>query len=239
MEMKEQIREIVLSSGADVCGIANVESFSNAPKGFHPSDIFADCKSVIVFGLSLPKGLAKIDPKLIYAHFNSFNCSQVDLIATKSAKQIEKCFGGNAVPLPADDPYDSWDSEKMEGHGLLSVKHAAVAAGLGTLGKNTLLLNNQYGNWLTLGAVLTDLDLPSDPPAEKICIPSCNLCLTNCPVHAIGEKSVIQKKCRLNTYGTNARGFSTVNCNRCRTVCPMKFGKIAQQNGCHAPSLDA
>lgn len=225
MEVKEQIREIILNSGADVCGIANVESFSNAPKGFHPSDTFADCKSVVVFGLSLPKGLAKVDSKLIYAHFNSFSCSQVDLIATKAAKQIEKEFGGNAVPLPSDDPYDYWDSEKMEGHGLLSMKHAAVAAGLGALGKSTLLLNSQYGNWLTLGAILIDFDLPSDPQAEEICIPGCDLCLKNCAVQAINGKSVIQKKCRLNTYTTNARGFSTVNCNICRTICPMRFGK--------------
>lgn len=225
MEVKEQIRETVLNLGADACGIANIESFSAAPKGFHPADIFAECKSVIVFGLSLPKGLAKIDPKLIYAHFNSLNCLQADLIASKTAKQIENCFGCNAVPLPSDDPYDSWDSEKMEGHGLLSMKHAAVAAGLGTLGKNTLLLNSKYGSWLTLGAVLADLNLPSDPPAEEICIPGCNLCLTNCPVQALDGESAEQKKCRLNTFGTNARGFSTVNCNRCRTICPMRFGK--------------
>ena len=225
MEVKEQIRKIILNSGADVCGIANIESFSNAPKGFHPSDIFADCKSVVVFGLSLPKGLTRIDSKLIYAHFNSFSCSQVDLIALKSSKQIEKEFDVNAVPLPSDDPYDYWDPEKMEGHGLLSMKHAAVTAGLGTLGKSTLLLNSQYGNWLTLGAILIDVDLPPDPPDEEICIKGCDLCLKNCPVQAINGKSVIQKKCRLNTYETNARGFSTVNCNRCRTICPMRFGK--------------
>ena len=225
MEVKEQIRKIILNAGADVCGIANIEGFANAPEGFRPSDLFPDCKSVLVFGLSLPKGLAKVDSKLIYAHFNSISCSQVDSIAAKAAKQIEKELGGNAVPLPSDDPYDSWDPEKMKGHGLRSMKHAAVAAGLGTLGKSTLLLNSQYGNWLTLGAVLTDIALPSDPPAEELCIPGCDLCVKGCPAKAIDGKSVIQKKCRLNTYGTNARGFSTVNCNRCRTVCPMKFGK--------------
>ncbi|HNW50026.1 MAG TPA: hypothetical protein PKH79_03025 [Prolixibacteraceae bacterium] len=34
------IKEVAYSLGADVCGIANVERFTNAPKGFHPSDIF-------------------------------------------------------------------------------------------------------------------------------------------------------------------------------------------------------
>lgn len=230
MEQKDEIKEIVLNLGADVCGVANSKSFANAPNGFRPDNIFADCKSVVVFGISLPKGLTKVDPKLIYAHYNSFICSQVDLIALNTAKQIEKLFSEYAVPLPSDGPYDYWDPEKQEGRGLISMKHAAVAAGLGTLGKNTLLLNSTYGNLLIVGAVLTDLELPSDPPAEDICIQGCRLCLNNCPVQALDGKSAIQDKCRMNTYGTNARGFSTVNCNKCRTICPMRFGKKSIQS---------
>ncbi|MDP4268236.1 MAG: hypothetical protein Q8880_12480 [Bacteroidota bacterium] len=51
------------------------------------------------------------------------------------------------------------------------------------------------------------LSIGSDPLAESICIENCNLCIENCP-----------------SYGTNARGFDTVNCNKCRVVCPMRFG---------------
>lgn len=225
MENKIKIKEFVLSLGADVCGVANIMSFADAPEGFRPADLFADCKSVVVFGLALPKGLTKVDPKLIYAHYNSFICSQADSIALNAAKQIEEDFNCYAVPLPSDGPYDYWDAEKMEGHGLLSMKHAAVAAGLGALGKSTLLLNCKYGSMLTIGAILTDLNLPSDSPAESICLPGCNLCIKNCPVQALDGKSAVQKKCRLNTYGTNAKGFDTVNCNVCRTVCPMRYGK--------------
>jgi epoxyqueuosine reductase QueG len=105
------------------------------------------------------------------------------------------------------------------------MKHAAVLAGIGTLGKSTLLLNEKYGNLLTLGAVLTDLDLDSDPLAESICIEGCNLCINNCPSQALDGQRADQAKCRPNTYGTNARGFDTVNCNKCRVVCPMRFGK--------------
>ena len=38
------------------------------------------------------------------------------------------------------------------------------------------------------------------------------------------DGSVDQKRCRINTYGKTARGFDTVDCNNCRTVCPMRFG---------------
>lgn len=223
--MENQIKKLVLSFGADVCGIANVDRFSEAPSGFHPRDIFFDCKSVIVLGIALPKGLTKVEPRLIYGHFNYSTCPEVDWVAMKTAKEIEKLWGRFAVPLPSDSPYEYWEEEKMEGRGLISMKHAAVLAGLGTLGKNTVLLNEKYGNLLTLGAVLTELDLKSDPLAASICIKNCNRCIKNCPSQALDGQSVNQKKCRLYTYGTNARGFNTVDCNQCRVVCPMRFGK--------------
>jgi epoxyqueuosine reductase QueG len=97
---------------------------------------------------------------------------------------------------------------------------------------------------LVLGAVLTDIDLPSDPPAKSICIENCSLCIRNCPVQALNGRSAIQKRCRPNTYGVNARGYETVNCNRCRTcekVCPKSNIKVGEKpeflhrcEGCYA-----
>lgn len=226
---KDQIKDIILGFGADLCGIANINRFSDAPAGFHPKDIYPDCKSVIAFGIALPKGLMKVEPRLIYGHFNSESISEVDSIALKAAKGIEKLYGGYAIPLPSDVPYEYWDAEKKEGRGLISMKHAAVLAGLGSLGKSTLLLNDEFGNMVTFGAILTDLDLPSDPLAESICVEGCSLCIEKCPAKALDGKRADQAKCRPNTYGTNARGFETVDCNICRTVCPMRFGKKTQK----------
>jgi epoxyqueuosine reductase QueG len=98
---------------------------------------------------------------------------------------------------------------------LISMKHAAMQAGLGTLGKNTLLINERFGNRLTLGAVLTDCALPSDPLAGSVCRAGCRACVDSCPVHAIREGRVAQKLCRTHTYGRNARGYETVDCNTC------------------------
>ncbi len=222
--MKEQIKKFILGLGADVCGVANAGSFTGAPAGFGPQDIFPGCRSVVVFGIALPKGLTQVPPRLVYGHFNYGICPEVDLIAFKAAKEIERLWGGHAVPLPADGPYEYWDAEKMEGRGLVSMKHAAVLAGLGTLGRSTLLINEHYGNLLTLGCLLTELDLESDPPAKNLCVEGCDLCISSCPSKALDGQHAEQKNCRLHTYGTNARGFSTVDCNLCRTVCPMRFG---------------
>lgn len=78
---------------------------------------------------------------------------------------------------------------------------------------------------LNIGAVLTNLNLSSDTPAENMCIKGCSLCIDNCPVNAINENYVNQMRCRKYAYASNDRGFDIVNCNNCRTKCPMAFGK--------------
>lgn len=222
--MKEKIRALMKSFGADLCGFAHIDRFDNAPSGFSPKDIFVNCKSIISFCVVLPKGLAQVPSRLIYGHYNHFSTIEADRIVFGAAKQIEEDFHCVAVPIPSDNPYEYWDSENMEGRGLLSMKHIAVAAGLGTIGKSSLFLNKSYGNMLTLGAILTDLDLASDPLAESICLDKCRKCIDNCPVNAIENGKVNQKLCRTNTYGKTKRGFDTVDCNQCRTHCPVFYG---------------
>jgi epoxyqueuosine reductase QueG len=222
--VKEAIRRFILGLGADECGFAGIKRFDGAPEGFRPTDVFPTSKTVVVFGIALPEGLLDVAPRLIYGHFNYGSCPWVDRIAFFAAREIERLTGGRAVPMPSDGPYEYWDAENMEGRGLISMKHAAVQAGLGALGKSTLLINERFGNRLTLGAVLADCALPSDPLAESVCLPDCHLCVDGCPVQAIGDGRVIQKRCRMNTYSRNARGYDTVDCNHCRAACPMGAG---------------
>jgi len=230
--MKERIRSVLLELGADVCGVANIDRFAQSPEGCSPIDLFAQCQSVVVFGKALPKGLTAVSPRLIYGHYNYQSCAYVDRITFEACKKIEQQYACKAVPLPCDSPYEQWDPETLTGHGLLSLKHAAVQAGLGCMGKNTLLLNETYGNLLTLGAILLDIPLESDPIRESFCIEHCHKCVASCPSGALTAHHVDQKLCRLYTYGKTSRGFDTVDCNACRTGCPMRFGKPAGAENC-------
>ena len=148
----------------------------------------------------------------------------VDKITYEASILIEQ-LGCIAVPLPCDGPLEYWDKDNLCAKGLLSMRHAAVLAGLGSLGKNTLFISKLYGNFLTLGAILTNLDLKSDTLSEELCSENCCLCLDNCPVKALDGTTVNQKLCRPHTYTTNDRGFEVVNCNKCRIICPRKYGK--------------
>ncbi len=231
MDKKEKVREIkeiLLGLGADVVGIGDIERFQEAPKGFSPRDLYGECQSVISFGIALPKGVMKVEPRCIYAHFNgNIMAGKVDKLAFLGAKAIEKQFGCLAVPLPSDAPNEYWDAPNLTAKGLISMRHTAVLCGIGQLGKSSLLLNPTYGNLLIMGAILTDLELESDELCENICIEGCEKCIESCPAKAIKEGRVNQKLCRTKAFGKTARGFDTVECNQCRNVCPMKFGKIA------------
>ncbi|MDF2595779.1 MAG: hypothetical protein K0R69_2120 [Clostridia bacterium] len=223
--METKIKEMFLALGADACGIAGIEKFENSPKGFHPTDIYKDCKSVIVFIRRLPKGLLHVSSRIVYLNANNMALAELDRIGLAACDALE-AMGGTAVPLPCDSPYEYWDSERLEGRGLLSMRHAALSAGLGSMGKNTLIINKTFGNMVNIGALLTDLALESDPPAEDLCRKECQICLKACPSKALSNAAVNQKLCRQHTYTTNGRGFEVCNCNRCRILCPLALGTL-------------
>ena len=222
--MEERIKGIIKGLGADLCGIANVERFSEAPLGFHPTDLYKDCKSVVVFAKAMPKGLAYVNPRNLYLKANDLNLSELDRISFLASLEIEK-LGAIAVPLPSDSTYEYCDSENLEGRGLLSMRHAALLAGIGSMGKNTLIINKKFGNLINIGAVLTNLDLQSDPFSEEVCIENCRICLEKCPQNALNGLTVKQKSCREFAYGKNQRGFDICNCNNCRIACPRSLGE--------------
>ena len=72
---------------------------------------------------------------------------------------------------------------------LLSLPHAAVEAGLGTLGLNLQLLTPEFGPRVLLTAVLCSVDVTCDSKMESaLCLgPSCGRCLKTCPADAVGH----------------------------------------------------
>jgi epoxyqueuosine reductase QueG len=97
-------------------------------------------------------------------------------------------------------------------------------AGLGKIGRNTLLINDRFGNMIWLSAVLTTLELRPDPPAAyEACIPSCALCSKACPVNALETEFMKQQICYDHAY-SNDSGREVISCWTCRKVCPRLLG---------------
>lgn len=122
----------------------------------------------------------------------------------------------------------------------------AAQAGLGWIGKNTLLLNRKFGSFLFLGEILTDVELAYDEPTDNLC-KTCTSCLDACPVGALGVPGVLNAtKCisyltlehrsdfkgKVDLYGYLA------GCDLCQTVCPYNANAPAGLKEAFAPRTE-
>ena len=224
MVTSDDIKIIATGFGAEAVGIANIERFAESPEGFHPRDIYKDCKSVVVFLISMPCETIMADNPLPYTHAQSVIYSELDKIGLDLCRTLER-RGIHAIPVPCDIPYEYWDADNLHGIGILSMRHAARLAGLGVLGKNTLLINNKFGNMVYIGAVLINIEATPDAVVSDFACPAeCQICMESCPQRALIGFIVNQKLCRNFSIAKTGRNFDYMSCNECRKNCPNRLG---------------
>lgn len=112
-------------------------------------------------------------------------------------------------------------------------------AGLGWIGKNTLLLNREAGSYFFLGEIFTDLPLPLTNRTVKDECGSCKACITVCPTQAIvGPRKLDARKCisyltienrdSIPTEYRKAMGNRIFGCDDCQIFCP--WNRYAQKS---------
>ncbi len=220
MITKQDIKQCAYDLGADLCGIASVDRFEQAPAGFHPKDIYPEVRTIVVIARRFPEGPFHAKSIIPYSATNDVLIEDMVHMTCHLGMELEKRLHIMAVPV-VSEPYEYWDEEKREGKGILSLKHAGMLAGMGHIGKNTLLTHKVYGNRLSLGAVLLNIDIEPDPlEDETLCQDDCRRCIEACPVSAISDIGVNQKRCRSHSGRKTSKGYALTVCKVCRQVCP-------------------
>lgn len=225
----KEIKALAYELGADLCGIASTDRFGGAPAGYSPLDLMPSCKSAIVIGRSFPAGFTQCnDPMVPYTVIRNVLSNMLDVLSINFIARLEQ-KGIVAITTGAIDP-TNFDTATGRMRQVVSAKHCAQAAGLGVIGKNTLLINEEYGNMLWLVVVLTELELEADQPVEKDYCGDCSLCIDICPAKATGalssdgQPTLRQFECKDYAFGSVDGGDWRVKCFRCRVVCPFALG---------------
>ena len=120
-------------------------------------------------------------------------------------------------------------------------KAYAEKAGLGWIGKNTLLLNRQAGSWFFLGEIVTNLPLPTSQIQHKNECGSCKACMTICPTGAIVAPYTLDARKCISYLTIEHRGSIAVElralignrifgCDDCQITCPWnRFANISTE----------
>jgi epoxyqueuosine reductase len=133
-------------------------------------------------------------------------------------------------------------AEFLSGNGALLAKSYADAgpvperelaqrAGLGWIGKNTMLINPAAGSFFFIGSIFTDLELTLDPPFELDRCGSCTRCLEACPTEALLEPRLLDATRCISYLTIEQRGpippdlaqrfhGYAFGCDICNDVCP-------------------
>jgi epoxyqueuosine reductase len=244
-ELARRIREVALALGFDRAGIAPL-----APT--RESRFFADWVARGHHGEMawLERGVAqRVDPRLLFDGARSALVVSVVYDPGPSAAGEGPASGRVARYAGGADYHDVLRArlrsvgdalEPLAGRpvrqrawvdtGPVLERVLAAEAGLGWIGKNTLLIDPALGSYTFLGVLATDLDLPSGAREPDHC-GSCRACLDACPTGAFPEPWVLDAT-RCLSYTTielrgpipeslrAPQGDLVFGCDVCQEVCP-------------------
>ncbi|WP_366922522.1 hypothetical protein MFMK1_002984 [Metallumcola ferriviriculae] len=183
--MREKIKKYAVELGVEDVGIAAVEDYQS-PQSPALESIYPGAKSMVVLAYrelstcESPNPQIAMNGRLDVMEF-SRSCNY------KVAQFLERECGAKAMTVPASWPMDI--NNKTKGViGEVSLRHAAIAAGLGAFGRHNLVVHPQLGSRMIFTAILSDLEITSDaPPKENPC-DQCNQCVEACPAQALNEE---------------------------------------------------
>lgn len=241
------IKSLASKIGFDRCGIARAEPIGRAgylrtwlnaghagtmdylhryfDQRTDPRNLLPEAKSIIVTALLYHQDRPPVQSGdvrsrgrvAMYAWGDDYH----DVIREKLRQLVEQMRGQIDV---------EFDSKICVDTAPLLEREVAAAAGIGWIGKNTLVLNAELGSYFFLGSIITTLDLAPDEPVADHC-GTCTACLDACPTSAfVGPYQMDASRC-ISYLTIEHRGAIdeqyhphigdwVFGCDVCQEVCP-------------------
>ena len=248
MNIKEEIIKLSKDIGISKIGFTTADDFDYLEKslrlaveegrnsGFEHKNIeerikpklsLASAKTIISIAVAYPHKLKQQPQKTAYKRGkftpNSWGLDYHYVLQDKLdrlAKGIEE--------LTANFEYKG-----MVDTGALVDTAVARRAGIGFIGKNGLVISKEFGSYMFLGELITNLDIEPDQPVDYDC-GDCNRCVTACPTSClIGDGTMNAKRCL--SFQTQDKGVMDLEfrkkiktviygCDICQICCPYNKG---------------
>lgn len=220
-KLTDELKNVLADRGIELVGITSTEPFvirSAKERIVDPKDILPNARSVVIAGFSI-KNIPDIlpsEPGKPRGAFSSYGLRVFMPMRAYTQKMIAQFLRKNG--------FKSISTMKIP------AKMAAVRAGLGTYGKNAVVLTDKFGSWVMFETLITDAPLEcEDHPIETCTCDECDLCLRACPTQAFPAPFQLNRSlCITNwLWGTfvppelrEKQGNRLFGCGECLKACP-------------------
>lgn len=226
MNLTKRVKEVALSSGFDLVGIASADAFAEYrwqdSLMRDPQLSLPDAKALVIVGVSDLKQLRE-----------SQGIGVMGRVTRSYAAGHEYNLVDELVPIKElleDSGYQASISPGSIAQSTIPLKLAAVRAGLGWQGKHSVVITPDYASWVTFGGLITNATLEYDIPSGDKGCGRCTACIDACPMGAIQAPYIVEMSAcldeMLNTSGhlpdevKEKTGNRIVSCEACLEVCP-------------------
>lgn len=175
----------------ELIGIVSVETSPSEELKKRATSLLPGVKSVVVLGketfkevvalLRPAKGEGEAEPGELFGPHSEFINGRLNRAVHDLAILFRKS-GYKSLPLPAARGFMT--DQRFLTH-MLSYKHAAQLAGLGTIGRHSLLITPEFGPRARLVCILTEAPIEASPVSEKDYCLNCDACIRECPAQAL------------------------------------------------------
>ena len=253
MNLKEKIIVASQQLGIDKIGFASAESFehleyalheqkerghtsgfehTNIAERIHPAMTFEQPKTIISIALAYPPKINTDIPRDTRRGQMARSSWGIDYhtILREKLTQLVDWIKTQAN----EQELEHWRFKIQVDTGEMIDVAVAQRAGLGFIGRNGLLITEEFGSFVYLGEIITNIELEPDTPVALDC-GTCTRCITHCPTQALlGNGQMNAQKCL--SYQTQTKNKMPINyrkkmgkviygCDICQLVCPYNQGK--------------